>query len=279
MKRSVAAIALLAISSTLHAASAPDPGKLMKERIGTQQVVQDIDAEMRSATAALSGEASSLSQLGFQMGQPPMSDAQIAQTKTRMESEKSQIESLQNDLLSLQKQLDMAAIKDPAGRAAKQSELQIQVQAANEKLRTASEPFVKRKQEASAPLRKTDADFIAVLDKCFKDGTDAFASRHQKPTWLDNFTGQVHWQDAGKDIAWCGLFLQAQPYPKPFAGGKAIDGKYQYSYSPNNIWVQVGYFNVSLMISKQNLAKDEASAVAMVKKLLDLDALAALRPE
>jgi hypothetical protein len=267
----------------------PSISDLMKERLAARKAVQAIGNEQRYANSELQAKGTMYSDLYYSLQRPAPTDqefeslkTQETQTRQREAELKAELAALPTRIEHAQRKVELAAIKDATERANKAKEYQALMQETNKKLTEAGKPYQDRIKAAQEPLAKTQTTFETALNKCFHDGADKYADgKVSKMSWsLDTTTSQIHWQLADKsDAVWCAVFMQEQPFEKPAGpNAKAIDGKYGYSYSATNVWVQVGYFNLSFNINKKEWQGEEPGTMAMIKSLVDLDALAAFKP-
>lgn len=256
-------------------AEEPSPGALLKQRVDMMLQLRQLDQEASKASGELRGKYHGTNS-AIQLLRGP------ALTPERVASMEAEIARLKGQLASTEMQLEVAKITDPAEKTKKIAELEAQSKKLDAEALAAEAPIRAQRDTIGAPLKATDAAFSTALDKHFKDAADKNPGGKRNPMhWVSvNNNGQIQWMGPdGKQRAWAAVFLQSQPASNN--GGPQIDGKYQmmFSGSTNVIGVNVGYFTIHLNINDKEWQGDDAKRIELLKALIDLDGLAALKPE
>lgn len=248
---------------------APTLGQLMKQRLDEQVAEGNIRNEQNQLLAAMNGKVSGYWQQINVLQGPAKNDEQITQMKAQLEMQRANLE-------AQEKALEMAQIKDPEQRKAKIKVLEEERNKAAQELTTAQAPFNKRIQDLVNPLVKNQDDYSALLSKFIKDapGLKADKMNVNGGQWAN-----LIWKDADGKNAVYGSINAVDPKTQ-FATPNKMDGKYPISLNtPNQLDFYAGFFRVSIRTEKKELQGDTTKMTDLVKSLLDVDGLAALKAE
>jgi len=276
ISRTLAAALIISILGAVSplARAADEPATLLKKQLDEMKAIQAIENDRSKATGDVQQQIWGIGSQLNSLRTPP-TDQQLADLKKQLASLQQQVESLQG-------QIAIASIKDPAEKEAKTKELQTKSEALQKQLNDISAPFNTKVEEARKTYQAANTDFATVLEKFMKDpdAGPVAGAKHDKPSWGSNGIGSLFWKDpAGKQSLWISVFLQPQAYAAN-TSEKKIDGKYAYSPpSKSNIWLHIGYFNLSVNVNNTDWQGDEAKLIDLVKSVLDLEAIANLKPE
>ena len=245
--------------------------ELLAQRLAIVERVNTIRLEQDAVTATIRAKLSGVHNCLFQLSQPPLTDEKIRQMQTDLEACKLRI-------LSLEMQLALANLKDPAVLSTKKTELEAQRDALQAEVQNISEPFQKKQNELWNTLRPNNKAWCASLEKLFRTPQEGkFADVIQEDLrWQSNQEcGSIRWTDStGKEVVYATLFLRTNP--REDSGQKLMDGKYRMILWPDAIWVTIGGIRVDLRVSKNEWRGDEKALIELFKSFVDVKGVATL---
>ena len=275
--RSFRVIALTSMlwSGLAYAAPASaEAEKLLGQILAVKAEVAEIKAEQSRATADLNAKMRAASDSSSLLSRPPPNEERIQEMQSNLAEAKARV-------ASLDQQLDVAKITDPAVRAAKKQEFDKTQAQLRDEIKTASLPFEEKSKNAHKPAEAISKEWATALATYFKNPeTGKFAGATKRAvSWHDNDTGQLDWKDAnGNQACWLSIFLDEKTH-KLSPGEKTLDGKYGMNiHGVKSIWVFCGNLTLAMSIDKKEWQVDEQTSVELFKALVDVDGLGALKP-
>lgn len=258
-----------------HAAPAAEAEKLLGQILAVKAKVEEIRTEQSAASADLNAKLNAASDTVNLLGRLPMEAEKIEQMRASLVQAKARV-------VSLERQLEIASITDPAELAEKKKKLVLEQAELRDDLKVAARPFEKRITEARLPAEAISDQWAAALAGYFRSPeTGKFAGLAQSEvSWHKNDTGQLRWHDHnGKRVCWLSIFV-TDDAAEPRSGKKLVDGKYPINVNNvSNIWVTCGRLKLALNIDKLEWQTSEAESIEFLKAIVDLDGLAALTPK
>ncbi len=271
------ALALSALVWAGPVQAAPAPGeaeKFLGRILSVKAQIADINAERNRATATMNSQLTATADSLSLLTRLPLDEEKVERMQFNLAEAKARV-------ASLEQQLEVAKITDPAAQASKKNELEQTQNRLRDELKAAAIPFEQRIKDAQKPVEALADDWAAALGGYFKTpATGPYAGLTKSEIrWSKFNTGQLSWTDAtGKQVAWISIFLEETP-ADPASRQKKLDGKYPMSMSNvSNIWVNCGHLKLSLHINKLEWQTGEATTVEIFKTLVDVEGLTKLKP-
>lgn len=181
----------------------------------------------------------------------------------------------------LRQGIALADITEPAARAAKRAELARTRAAMQKQVDVISRPYDERLDAASEPIKAMSKQWAQVLSPYFREPKEEPFSwlKRTELYWQSNNTGQLAWRGADGVKACRGAIWLHTKLTRITPDRKLIDGKYPMSWQSKGIEVTCGYFSVFILPEWPDWKRDEAVLIDLLHALVDLDGLAALRPD
>lgn len=271
--RMIALTAILWAGPANAAPATAEAEKLLGQILSAKAKIADINTERDRATADMNARLNATADSISLLKRVPLDEEKIERMQSSLAEAKARV-------ASLEQQLHVAKITDPAARAVKKKELEQTQSELRDELKAASIPFEERIKDAYKPVEAIADEWAAVLDSYFKTPpAGKFASLTRSEVIWHKTSGQLNWKDStGKQVCWLSIFLENTPLDSS-SRQKKLDDKYPMSMANvAHLWVHCGHLKLALNINKLEWQTGEATTIELFKSLVDLDGLNSLKP-